>query len=185
MSFISRFLKLKKQEEDVLAGIDETLAEGEEQGLLIPTGPQPGGPAEEGVLGNLDVVGPSGTLEGDESGQDEAEAATEVEDGELPTAAQDGADAADPADASVAEGTPETTELEVQTVSLKGEGSDATGDDLLSAFRDTTVTGQAHGLADGLEDVPAHELLVELREVRGYLPQAQTARDEGLGGEDG
>lgn len=197
MSFLSRFFK-PKDEDDVLEGIEDAIEEDEQEGLLIPVEPPRNEPAGGIVQTAPDASELPATQEGDETLADLVEAAEEQAEDE-PTEAEEGASrAAEPAESppegagapeemnvSSEQEVPDAGGLEVQTVSAGEEGSGAETDDLLSAFRDTAETGQADVLMEGLEDIPARELLSELRQLRGLLPQTQTAEGDGKAGGDG
>jgi hypothetical protein len=229
MPFMSRFRKEKK--DDILEGIEEPLEEGEEEGLLMSTGPESSGPAAESEAPDLDPLATPEAQQGDGPAIGQEEAPLEVADDELLAPARGGApasvpretlpasegaideletsaaqepragedaidelettaaqeppaseDAFDPMEASAAQDSPEAAGIEVQRVSAE---EDSSTDDLLSAFRDSAVSVEAHGLTKGLEDTPMGDLLREARELRGFLPAVQADEGDGGAGGDG
>ncbi len=197
MSFLSRFFK-PKDEDNVLEGIEDSIEEDEQEGLLMSTESQRSEPAAGLVQTAPAASAPPAIEEGDETLADLVDATVEPAEDESPEAEEDtlaaselaetpeeGGEEAPQLEVSADQELPDTGGLQVQTVAAEEDGSGAKSDDLLSAFRDTAVAGHSNVLMEGLEDVPASDLLSEARELRGLLPQQQTDGGSGKAGGDG
>jgi hypothetical protein len=153
MSFFSRFLGDRKQEDDPLAGFD---VEGEEQaeGLFMQAGPsRPAEPAFGPSVAFQDAAAapgePAGALEPKPPAAPDNVVAFQVA-AEPETRAGDGEPAAEA-----------TADEEVSTGA----------NDILAAFSASHSSGELGELAKEVDDVPVDELVTQLRELREIMKQ--------------
>jgi hypothetical protein len=152
MSFFSRFLGDKKQEDDPLAGLD---VEGEEQaeGLFMQAGPS--GPAEP-AFGPGVAFQDAAAAPGDPAGALEPE----------PQAAPDNVVAFQVA----AEPDPQADAGSAPEAAAEEEVSPE-ANDILAAFSASHSSGELGELAKEVDDVPVDELVAQLRELREIMKQ--------------
>ena len=151
MPFMSRFRKSGKEEEEDPEDA-ELIGDIEEEGLLVATGPARAQPPAEKTPDPADEL--VAAAEPATVGEAEAQAG--------PDAAGPAATATDapPAPDPAAEAAPEETE---------SEEAPASDDDALALFRGSGAETKASSLSSEVEDVPAEELVVQLREIRELL----------------
>jgi hypothetical protein len=148
MSFFSRFLGDKKQEDDPLAGFDVEGAE-QAEGLFMQAGPS--GPAEP-------AFGPGVAFQGAAAAPGDPAEALEPE----PQAAPDNVVAFQVAEEpEPAEAAEPAAEAEVSPEA----------NDILSAFSAGHHSGELGELAKEVDDVPVDELVAQLRELREIMKQ--------------
>jgi hypothetical protein len=73
---------------------------------------------------------------------------------------------------------PADEEPEAEVTSEAADEDPGSDDDPLALFRSMQVVTESSGLAAEIEDIPAEELLAELRELRSMLPPVAGAATE-------
>jgi len=137
----------------------------EDEGLLMATGGETGAKA---------VSLPSAPT----AAEPDAEAGNDIDDDDLSDAAAAAlAAAADVPDGAGVVGEDGAAEAPKLTL-VKASAEESSEDDLLSMFKDSESYGELADLIKDLEDVPAADLLAELREIRGVLPPDVLAEGE-------
>ena len=181
MPIMSRFRKDKKDGEEP-DGAEGDLKEGEEAGLFMANSSQQDQPAAEEGQAEVDDLSEASSGEATTLGEGSSEQADDlVAETPAPTTEAE-ADSSESPRPSTAEETKPAAPTNVQTVAA----SEGATDDLMSAFRGGTVESEASTLMKGIEDVPAEELLTDMREIMEILgltlPEIDDAED---GAEDG
>lgn len=181
MPIMSRFRKDKKDGEEP-DGAEADLKEGEEAGLFMANSSQQDQPAAEEEQAEADDLLEASSGEAATLGEGSSEKADDlVSETPAPTTEAE-ADTSESPRPSTEEETKPAAPTNVKTVAA----SEGATDDLMSAFRGGTVESEVSTLMKDIEDVPAEELLTDMREIMEILgltlPEID---DEEDGAEDG